>query len=185
VLSRSRAALATAVSIMVAGVSVNVVSAAAPRSVHATNAVTSMPALSAQVLAEVNAVRAEHGVARLRRSGALHVAATLHSYDMASHGFFSHESRNGASVLARLARYYGSTGYRRWQVGEALEWSSPSVGATGVVRAWLRSPEHRAILLDGAFREIGISAVQTTAAAGSFQGDAATIVTADFGFRAR
>ena len=41
------------------------------------------------------------------------------------------------------------------------------------------------ILLDPSWREVGVSAVQDSAAPGDFQGLQATIVTADFGVRSR
>jgi uncharacterized protein YkwD len=104
---------------------------------------------------------------------------------MARDGFFSHDSADGTSPWARLGRFYPSAGYRQWQIGETLLWSSPDVGAAGAVHDWLTSPEHRAILLTPGFREIGVSAVHATAASGSFGGDEVTLVTADLGFRAR
>jgi uncharacterized protein YkwD len=173
-----RAALATAAAILVAGASVGAASSAP-------SPVTALPALDQQVVAAINTARAKRGLVRLRLSLRLRAAARSHSYDMALHGFFSHDSSNGASMGKRLARYYPSAGYGFWQIGETLLWSSPDVDAAGVVHDWLTSPEHRAILLTGTFREIGISAVLATAASGDFNGDDVTLVTADFGVRTR
>jgi len=184
-LPRTRAALATAAAILVAGASVSAVSAAAPPRSNARNLVTALPSLDQQVIAGIDAARGQRGLARLRLSIRLRAAARFHSWEMARHGFFSHDSANGASPWVRLARYYPSAGYTRWQVGETLLWSSPDVDSAGVVHDWLTSPEHRAILLTGAFREIGVSAVHATAASGDFHGDAVTLVTADFGVRSR
>ncbi len=142
-----------------------------------------MPALDAQIAADINAVRAKHGLARLKPSRLLRAAAAFHSNEMAERGFFAHESADGTSPWARLARYYRSVGYRHWQVGETLVWYSPGADAAGIVQDWLSSPDHRAILLDTGFREIGVAAVHATAAAGSFGGDEVTLVTADFGVR--
>jgi uncharacterized protein YkwD len=178
VLPRTRAALATAAAILVVGASVGAASSAR-------NLVTTLPTLDRQVIAGINAARGHRGLAQLRLSPKLQAAAQFHSRQMATHGFFSHDSANGASPWARLARYYTSSGYSRWQVGETLLWSEPDVDAAGVVEDWLTSPEHRAILLTGAFREIGVSAVHATAASGDFHGDEVTLVTADFGVRAR
>jgi uncharacterized protein YkwD len=176
--SRRCAAFAAAVAILVAGASVGAASASR-------NVVTARPALDRQIIAGINASRAQHGLARLRLSLPLRAAARFHSYEMAKRGFFSHDSANGASPWTRLARYYPSAGYASWQVGETLLWSSPDVDAAGVVHDWLTSPEHRAILLTAAFREIGVSAVHATAASGDFHGDEVTLVTADFGVRSR
>ena len=103
--------------------------------------------------------------------------------EMARLGYFSHDSANGAAFWRRLERYYGSKGRRYWSVGENLLWSSPDVDAAGALRMWMGSPEHRANLLKGEWREIGLSAVHVTSAPGAFNGLEVTIVTADFGVR--
>lgn len=184
-LPRTRAALATAAVIVGAGATVGAVSAAAPLRAHPRNLVTGLPMIDRQVIADVNAARAAHGLGRLRLSARLEAAATAHSYDMARHGFFSHDSSNGASAWTRLARLYPSAGYTHWQVGETLVWYSPGVDAAGIAHDWLTSAEHRAVLLTGAFREIGVAAVHASAAAGEFHGGEVTLVTADFGVRSR
>jgi len=186
VLPRTCVALATAFAILVAGASVSAVSAVAPLRTHARNVVTALPALDRQVIARINIARGQHGLGSLRLSLKLRAAARSHSYEMAQRGFFSHDSANGASPWTRIARYYPSAGYTQWQVGETLLWSQPDVDAFGAVHDWLTSPEHRAILLTGAFREIGVSAVHATAASSEdFHGDEVTLVTADFGVRVR
>ena len=184
-LPRARVALAATVVILVAGASVDAVLAAAPGKAHASSGVRALPVLSAQAIGDINAARTAHGLPRLRLSRPLRAAATFHSYEMARHGFFSHDSLDGTSASARLARFYPSAGYTQWSVGETLLWYAPGVDAARAVRDWLSSPDHRAILLDPDFREVGISAVHATAASGSFQGNEVTIVTADFGLRAR
>jgi len=182
VLPRTRAALALAAVIVLAGTTV---AAASPRGAGAQNVVSAMPTLDAQIAAGINAVRTQHGLTRLRLSPALRTAANAHSYEMARGGFFSHNSADGSSPWKRLARFYPSAGFRRWQVGETLLWASPGVDAVGAVQDWLGSPEHRAILLTPSFREIGVSAVHATVASGDFNDEEVTIVTADFGLRTR
>lgn len=185
-LPRTCVALATAFAILVAGASFSAVSAAGPVRSHARNVVTALPTLDREVLARINLARGQHGLAGLHLSLKLRAAARFHSYEMAQRGYFSHDSANGTSPWARLARYYPSAGYTRWQVGETILWSEPDVDAFDVVHDWLTSPEHRAILLTGAFREIGVSAVHATAVSGEdFHGDEVTLVTADFGVRVR
>jgi uncharacterized protein YkwD len=144
-----------------------------------------MPVLAVRIVGCINADRARYGLGRLHLSSRLRAAAGFHSYQMAEDGFFSHASLDGTSPSARLARFYRSAGYRHWEVGEALEWSAGGIDAATVVRDWLRSPEHRRILLARDFREVGISVVHASAASGSFQGAPITLVTADFGARTR
>lgn len=187
-LPRTRAGLvlsAALATVVVAGASVSALSAATSHRARAHNAVTAMPSLDAQVIAGINAARAQRGLGRLRLSLRLRSAARSHSYEMVRDGFFSHDSADGSSPWKRLSRFYPSAGYRRWQVGETLLWYSPGVDAAGAVHDWLGSPEHRAILLGAAFDEVGVSALHSTAASGDFQGQEVTVITADFGMRAR
>jgi uncharacterized protein YkwD len=179
VLPRTRAALAAVAAVTIAGASVNAVAARATAQTPR-NVVTALPVLDAAILAEINAARGQHGLARLHFSPPLRAAAALHSYDMAQHGFFSHDSRSGTSPWTRLARFYPA---RHRQIGETLLWSVGSVRAATVVREWLSSPEHSEILFSASFRDLGVAAVHATAAPGAFAGGQVTLVTADFGAR--
>lgn len=139
--------------------------------------------LESQLLEQMNAVRVRQGLHALRLSRPLIAAARRHSVSMAQKGYFSHASADGTSFWKRVASFYDYRGYRRWSVGENLLWASPDVTVAGAVKMWLRSPDHRANLLDHNWREIGISAVHAASARGIYGGRAATIVTADFGYR--
>jgi uncharacterized protein YkwD len=135
------------------------------------------------LLDQINGVRARHGLRPFRLSAGLTAAATQHSESMAQKGYFSHDSANGGAFWRRVASFYGYHGYRNWSVGENILWSSPGIDADGSLRMWMGSPEHRANLLDRHWREIGLSAVHVASAPGVYDGDAVTIVTADFGVR--
>jgi uncharacterized protein YkwD len=152
-------------------------SSAPPRTISAVDA------LESGVLVELNAVRARHKLAPLRLSPSLSSAANAHSQAMADRGFFSHSSADGTAFWKRVQKYYGSSGYGYWSVGENLLWRSPSVDATEAVRMWLESPPHRKNLLSPQWREVGLAAVRVPAAPGTFDGLDVTIVTADFGVR--
>jgi uncharacterized protein YkwD len=157
--------------------------AAAPAGATSQAPATAMAALEQGVLADVNAVRHDHGLSAVRFSPKLAAAARAHSVEMAKRGYFGHDSANGSSFDKRIVRYYPLRGTRYWSVGENLLWSSPDVDATGAVNMWLDSPEHRRILLSARWREIGLSAVHVTSAPGTYGGREVTIVTADFGVR--
>jgi uncharacterized protein YkwD len=144
---------------------------------------SSMQSLEQAVLANMNALRREHGLAPLRMNRKLSAAARVHSNDMAIRGYFSHTSANGASFDRRIARYYPMGKSRYWSVGENLLWSSPSVDAARALDLWLDSPEHKKNMLTPRWREIGLCAVHVTSAPGTFAGREVTIVTADFGVR--
>ena len=57
------------------------------------------------------------------------------------------------------------------------------VDGARAIDMWMKSPPHRANLLNGRWREVGISAVHVTQAPGAYRGLDVTIVTADFGVR--
>jgi uncharacterized protein YkwD len=84
-------------------------------------------------------------------------AARRHARDMVRRRYFGHWTPGGAGLLQRVRR----TGYLArcspCRVGENLHWArGGGTRPSAVVRAWLRSPPHRAILLSPAFREVGI-----------------------------
>ena len=142
-----------------------------------------MSSLEAGVLQQLNHVRAEHGLPALRSNPLLAEAAAQHSREMAEDGYFDHASHNGTAFWRRISTWYRSSGYSYWSVGENLLWSSPSVDPQHALRLWMASPEHRANILDGRWREIGVAAVHVDHATGTYQGRAVTVVTTDFGAR--
>jgi uncharacterized protein YkwD len=146
---------------------------------------TAMRALESRVLVDLNRVRAQHGLAPLRPSPNLNAAASQHSREMARVGYFSHNSADGSAFWRRIQRFYPANGYGSWSVGENLLWSSPDVDAAGAIKMWMGSPEHRANLLNPSWREVGLSAVHSDSAPGTYHGLGVTIMTADFGARTK
>ena len=142
-----------------------------------------LTALESGVLADLYQIRAQHGLKPVRINARLTAAATQHSREMGTAGYFQHESHDGTAFWKRVGRYYASSGYGYWSVGENLLWSAPDVSATKAMQMWLHSPEHRANLMNPRWREIGIAAVHQDAAPGVYKGMDVTIVTTDFGVR--
>ena len=172
-----RACLAVAASLAAA------VALAGPAAAAGSRPAAHLSALEAGVLTQINNVRQAHGLAALRLSVTLSAAAVQHSAEMGRDGYFAHESFDHSAFWKRVQRYYPSTGYRNWSVGENLLWSSPDVDPPRAVTMWMNSPEHRANLLNPAWREIGLSGLHLDAAPGAYGGQAVTILTADFGAR--
>jgi uncharacterized protein YkwD len=158
------------------------VAAPGARSGRAGTRVT-LSSLESGVLAELNRIRAQHHLQPLRLSDRLTAAAAQHSHEMGADGYFEHESHDGTVFWKRIGRFYVSTGYGYWSVGENLLWSSPDVDAHGALQLWMHSPEHRANILTPRWREIGVSAQHFGAATGTYKGLAVTIITTDFGVR--
>ncbi|HET9740548.1 MAG TPA: CAP domain-containing protein [Solirubrobacteraceae bacterium] len=136
----------------------------------------SMNARERAVVRSINRQRAHHGLGQVRASGALARAADYHSWEMLDANYFAHESRNGGPFDARVRRFT-----RRRALGETLAMLGGGCRrgmATRVVRMWMNSPGHRAILLSSSFRRVGIGA-----RAGSLGSGRACVVTADFASR--
>jgi uncharacterized protein YkwD len=79
----------------------------------------------------------------------LAMAAYLHSFDMATHQFFSHVGSDGSSPGDRIAR----EGYAWTSYGENIAVNYPTVSS--VVLGWLGSDGHCRNLMDPDFRDIG------------------------------
>jgi len=156
---------------------------ASPAGASPQHRTASLSTLEHGVLADINDLRKQHGLAPLRLSASLSAAARQHSSEMAARGYFSHNSANGGSFDKRIARYYPISRSHYWSVGENLLWSSPDVDAGGALEMWWNSPEHRKNMLTARWREIGLSAVHVASAPGTYGGREVTIVTTDFGVR--
>jgi len=128
------------------------------------------------VLTQLNAIRVSHGLTPLTLNARLSAAASQHSTEMLTHGYFGHDSLDGSSYLKRIKRYYG-----KGIVSENVLWSAPDVGAVRALALWMATPLHRAAILDPRWREIGIGALHSARAPGKFGGRAVTVVTTDFG----
>ena len=105
----------------------------------------------------INVQRRSHGLPALRLNARLSRAARAHSRDMVGRHYFSHTTPEGLSFAERIR----GTGYlrasRQWFVGENLAWGwRGRDSARRIVRAWMHSPPHREVMLDPAFREVGI-----------------------------
>jgi uncharacterized protein YkwD len=165
--------------------SVLAASAGADTNTGQARTIASRPELNRAIFSQVNELRAQKGLRPIRVSRALASAARGHSMSMARQSYFSHESADGTVFWRRVQHYYGSKGFRHWEVGENLLWASPDVTPQQALQLWLDSPPHRRILLSGEWHEVGLAAVHATAAFGPYEGRAVTIVPADFGARSR
>jgi len=144
---------------------------------------SSLVALDLGVLDQLNAIRDEHGLEPLRLNRELSTAALRHTLEMGRDGYFRHASFDGTAFWRRIDRWYPSTGFGYWAVGENLLWSAPGIDSVRALQLWMSSPEHRANILASRWREIGIAAVHLPAAPGTYRGREVTIITTDFGVR--
>jgi uncharacterized protein YkwD len=119
------------------------------------------------VIRAINRARASHGLHRLLAGRRLARAADAHTRNMLRADFFSH-----GSFTQRVRRYV-----RYRSIGETLAMTSRCSART-VVRMWLNSPTHRAVLLSGRFRRVGVGR-----RLGRLGSSRACLFTADFASR--
>jgi uncharacterized protein YkwD len=119
------------------------------------------------VIRAINRARASHGLRRLLTGRRLARAADAHTRNMLRADFFSH-----GAFSQRVRRYV-----RYRNIGETIAMTSRCSAGT-VVRMWLNSPTHRAVLLSGKFRRVGVGR-----RLGRLGSSRACLVTADFASR--
>lgn len=138
-----------------------------------TGARASAPRIESALLAEMNRVRADRGRRALRPIATLQRPARAQSRYLLGQGILDHAGRDGSPFWTRLI----AAGYPRGRaLGENLAMvpgCGPEVAAR-TVRMWLKSPGHRANLLNPAFRWAG-------AGAASGADCSSTVLTADYG----
>jgi uncharacterized protein YkwD len=131
---------------------------------------------------EINRQRASHGLRAVTVRSRIARAAQRMASDMARRNYFAHVTPGGATLSDRLRQSGYLRTHRAWTVGEALGWGTLSDGTpAGMVRAWLNSPEHRAILLSPQFRDVGVGVARGVPVSG-VHGSGATYA-ADFGVK--
>lgn len=133
------------------------------------------------LLCVINAERATHGMPAVRESAQLMLAAQRHADDMVVRRFFAHLTPEGTELQERVRATGYVQGRRDWELGEAIAWAEEPLNTPdALLRAWLDSPPHRAIILDKRFRELGIGVTPGVTDGSTIPGATAVL---DFGFR--
>ncbi len=125
---------------------------------------------SLNVINLTNQSRSAYSLSSLTESDVLAKAAQAKADDMASKGYFAHQSPDGRSPWD----FIQSAGYNYLAAGENLAVNFTE--AENVEQAWMNSAGHKANILNKNFEEIGIGIVE-----GQFQGRLATFVVQMFG----
>ena len=125
------------------------------------------------IVRAINRQRTKHGLARVRSTRRLARAADYHSWEMLDANYFAHESRDGSPFDQRVRRFANHR-----SVGETLAMlgGCGKGSARRVVRMWMNSAGHRAILLSSTYRRVGLGK-----RTGDLGGSRACVITADFG----
>jgi uncharacterized protein YkwD len=124
----------------------------------------------------LNKERTSRGIRKLRDNGRLNLASQRHANDMSRRNYFAHGDFVGRIKAARYLK-----GARGYTLGENIAWGSWDYATpANIVDGWMHSPGHRANILNGRFREIGLGVARGAPVGG--QDRAGTYVT-DFGTR--
>lgn len=136
--------------------------------------------IRAAVLCLHNQIRAAHRLPLLRENKRLRKAALGHSRDMIRTRYFEHTSPSGATMVDRILRARYVREDQGWALGENLEWGTGSLSTPrGAIDAWMKSPGHRANILQRRFREMGVGVVASVPVSSA----AGATYTVDFGVR--
>lgn len=106
--------------------------------------------IAGQVVALVNSERAAAGCGPLKEDSQLRAAAQGHSDDMAARDFFAHTSPDGKDPGDRTT----AAGYRWSTYGENIARGQQT--AQSVMDSWMKSPGHKANILNCSFKDIGV-----------------------------
>jgi uncharacterized protein YkwD len=107
----------------------------------------------------MNRIRSAYRMHPLRRNPALATIATGQARDMVRGNYFGDQSLSGQSPLARImaSSYTLAPSHVRLLTAQNIGWGTgPNSTPTGIVSAWMHSPPHRAIILTGAYRDVGV-----------------------------
>lgn len=117
----------------------------------------------------INKERRKAGLKKVRGNRKLMIAGDRHSTDMVAKQYFEHDGPSGDTFITRATAAGYLTGKEReWGLNEALAFGTGDKAAPRtIVRAWMNSPVHRAVVLAPKARDAGIGM-----AAGTPSGDA-------------
>lgn len=114
-----------------------------------------LSAYELEVVRLINEIRAQYGLGQLTVNTELSRVARIKSQDMHDKGYFSHTSPTYGSPFDMMKQF----GIRYRTAGEniAMGYRSPQ----SVVNGWMNSPGHRANILNGSFKQIGMGYVES------------------------
>jgi len=110
----------------------------------------------------INEQRRKHGLGRLTTHRLLRAPANRLAGEMVRKRFFGHVSPDGTTMMDRLRDSgYARGGAKRLAAGETIGYGSKGEATPRViVRRWMNSPGHRAVLLDRRFKQLGVGVAE-------------------------
>jgi uncharacterized protein YkwD len=116
--------------------------------------------IEAATLCLVNVQRARHGERALRPNADLGRSAAAHSQDMVARNYFDHTSPAGETLLDRIKASTYLPPRVGYILGENIALGTMQLATpAAIVDSWMRSPGHRANILNADFRDSGLGVV--------------------------
>jgi uncharacterized protein YkwD len=143
--------------------------------------------IDAATLCLMNEIRAAHHLAPLRFNASLGRIASGQASDMVRGHYFGDQSISGRSPLARImaSSYVPRQARLHVHAAQNIGWGTGHTATpAGIMRAWMESPPHRAIILTGSYRDAGVGAAPSVPSGFSGQWHGGTYA-AEFGTRSR
>ena len=146
--------------VLVAALCPGVASAASCADTHLIPTRVNSDRIEAATLCLVNVQRARHGERALRPNADLNRSAAAHSEDMVARNYFDHTSPAGETLLDRIKASTYLPPRAGYVVGENIALGTMQLATPGaIVASWMKSPGHRANILNADFRDSGIGVV--------------------------
>ena len=123
-----------------------------------------------KVLDLTNKERAKTGLSELKYNTILSKSATAKARDMFANNYWAHNSPKGTTPWD----FFKAQGYQYTVAGENL--ARDFYDTESVMKAWMKSPTHRANIISPKYQEIGVGVVN-----GTLNGVATTLVVQHFG----
>jgi uncharacterized protein YkwD len=116
-----------------------------------------MPAVAAATVCLMNEVRNTYHRGALRANGKLQRVATSQVRDMVHLNYFADQRPSGETAGALIAATRYAAHAARLATGQNIGWGTgPDATPASMVAAWMASAPHRALILAGAFRDVGV-----------------------------
>ncbi len=125
--------------------------------------------IQSEIISLTNSERAQNKIAVLAENTLLNQSAQAKADDMATKGYFAHNSPDGTQPWS----WIDAAGYDYQYAGENL--AVRFVDSKDVVVGWMASPTHRANIVKPAYTEVGVGIAQ-----GMYKGQIATFVVQHF-----
>jgi uncharacterized protein YkwD len=143
--------------------------------------------IDSATLCLMNEIRAARHLPALRFSASLRRIASGQARDMVRGHYFGDQSISGQSPLSRIlaSSYVAHQAKLHLHAAQNIGWGTGHTATpAGIVKAWMESPPHRAIILTASYRDAGVGVSPSVPSGFSGQWHGGTYA-AEFGTRSQ